>query len=480
MTTATAAVTADPGLFRRIVDDYWEGLKAVFGCPREIWIAYAVKVLESLCYFSSVLVLMIFLTEDMGLSDIMAGTVFGLFSASMSFFMLFVGFVADSMGIKKALLVGLVIAFIGRLAITFTVSPWVVYPGLFMLSVGFAYMIPLLAASVKLFSTKKAQKYAFSWYYVIMNVGSLVAGLSLDALRSTFTEPLAFELGGLALSVRPIQMIFLVAVGATLVSFVLVAFFVRSHIPELEEDRLADARAQAAVTGSDDGALAQKPVEPVKPEHKSSWQVMKEVTSERTFWIFIAFIFLLVLVKMIFQYNHSLYPVYMERVGMAEWTGRLYAINPLIIIFLVPVITSVTARMSDYKVIVVGTFISAASVFVLGLGEAIALVVVFQVVLSLGEALYSPRLYDYTANIAPPGKEASYMAFSKAPMFFAKVGAGPATGFLLFWLCPEDGPRNTELMWVIVGLSTMVSPIALLLGRRWLDVKAQKDASQGG
>jgi MFS family permease len=472
---STAVARPEPGLFRRIVDDYWEGLKAVFGCPREIWIAYAVKVLESLCYFSSVLVLMIFLTEDMGLSDPMAGTVFGLFSASMSFFMLFVGFVADSMGIKKALLVGLVIAMIGRLAITFTVSPWVVYPGLFMLSVGFAYMIPLLAAAVKLFSTKKAQKYAFSWYYVIMNVGSLVAGLSLDALRSTFTEPLAFELGGLALSVRPIQMIFLVAVGATVVSFVLVAFFVRSHIPELEEER----QAEAAAAGAAAGALVQKPVEPLEPERKSSWQVMKEVTSERTFWIFITFIFLLVLVKMIFQYNHSLYPVYMDRVGMAEWTGRLYAINPLIIIFLVPVITAVTSRMSDYKVIVVGTFISAASVFVLGLGEAIALVVVFQVVLSLGEALYSPRLYDYTANIAPPGKEASYMAYSKAPMFFAKVGAGPATGFLLFWLCPEDGPRNTELMWIIVGASTMISPIALLLGRRWLDVKARKDASQG-
>ncbi len=466
MSTATAAV--EPGLFGRIVVDYWEGLKAVFGCPREIWIAYAVKVLESLCYFSSVLVLMIFLTEDMGLSDVQAGTIFGIFSASMSFFMLFVGFVADSMGIKKALLVGLVIALIGRLAITFTVEPWIVYPGLFILSVGFAYMIPLLAAAVKLFSTRKAQKYAFSWYYVIMNVGSLVAGLSLDALRSTFTEPIAFELAGVALTVRPIQVIFLVAVLATIVSFGLVFFFVRTRIPELEEDE----------DEPEPGALAQKD-EPkaapaAAPEKKSSWQVMKEVTSEKTFWIFITFIFLLVLVKMIFQYNHSLYPIYMERVGMAEWTGRLYSINPLIIIFLVPVVTAITSRMDGYKVIVVGTFVSAASVFVLGFGEAIALVIVFQVVLSLGEALYSPRLYDYTASIAPPGKEASYMAYSKAPMFFAKVAAGPATGFLLAGLCPEEGARNTELMWIIVGVSTMISPIALVLGRRWLDVEARK------
>ena len=473
MTAATA--TAEPNLFKRIVDDYWEGLKAVFGCPREIWIAYIVKVLESLCYFSSVLVLMIFLTEDMGLSDVKAGTIFGIFSASMSFFMLFVGFIADSMGIKKALLVGLIIALVGRIAITFTVSPWVVYPGLFVLSVGFAYMIPLLAAAVKLFSTKKAQKYAFSWYYVIMNVGALVAGLSLDALRSIFTEPIVFALGGMDLTVRPIQIIFLVAVGATVVSFGLVFAFVRTTIPELEAERAAEAAA--AKEAAEPGALAQKAEDaeaPSEPEKKSSWQVMKEVTSEKTFWVFITFIFLLVLVKMIFQYNHSLYPVYMERIDLAEWTGRLYSINPLIIIFLVPVMTAITGRMSSYKVIVVGTFVSALSVFVLGFGEAIALIIIFQIVLSFGEALYSPRLYDYTASIAPPGKEASYMAYSKAPMFFAKVAAGPATGILLASFCPEEGLRNTELMWIIVGASTMISPIALVLGRRWLDVEARK------
>ena len=109
----------------------------------------------------------------------------------------------------------------------------------------------------------------------------------------------------------------------------------------------------------------------------------------------------------------------------------------------------------------------------MGLGESIAMIVLFQVVLSFGEAIYSPRIYDYTASIAPPGREASYMAYSKAPMFFAKVAAGPITGILLANLCPGEGPRNTELMWVIVGISTMVSPIMLLLGRKWLDVQSR-------
>lgn len=298
--------TLKPNVLAQIGINYWTGLKSLATCPREIWIAYAIKILESLCYFSSVLVLMIFLTQDMGLSDVAAGTIFGVFSASMSFFMLFVGFIADSMGIKKALLVGLVIALVGRILITFTTNPWVVYPGLAILSIGFAYMIPLIAAAVKIFSTKKAQKYAFSWYYVVMNVGSLIAGLSLDWLRQLFTQPFEFGLFGMDLVIRPIQMIFFVAVLATVVSIVLVGFFVRSRIPSDaydEGDETSDNENSSRKDDSDKKLAARD-----ESRDKSAWQVMKEVTSEKVFWIFMAFIFLLVLVKMIFQYNHSLYP----------------------------------------------------------------------------------------------------------------------------------------------------------------------------
>jgi dipeptide/tripeptide permease len=460
---------ADSGLIKTIALDYYHGLKNLFTCPREIWIAFLIKILESLCYFSSVLMLMIFMTQDMGLSDELAGTIFGIFSASMSFFMLFVGFIADSLGIKKALFVGLIIALVGRLAITFTTNGWVVFPGLFLLSVGFAYMIPLLAAAVKLFSNKKAQKYAFSWYYVVMNVGSLAAGLTLDPIRATFTEVMHFDLLGMNLLVRPTQVIFLVGVLATLVSMVLVVFFIRSKIPKEAFNEETEPETETA-----EGTASVDPRLETPQEHKTAFQIMKEVTREKRFWIFISFIFLLVLVKMIFQYNHSLYPLYMERIGLKAWTGKLYSINPFIIIFLVPVMTAITGRMKAFNVIMFGSFISAGSVFFMGLGESIALIVSFQIVLSIGEAIYSPRVYDYTANIAPPGREASYMAYSKAPMFFAKVAAGPITGILLANLCPGEGARNTELMWILVGASTMLSPITLFLGRKWLDVETRE------
>lgn len=463
---------ASRGLVATIALDYWGGLKSLARCPREIWIVYLMKVLEGLCYFATVLVLMLFLIEGMGLSDVQAGWTYGIWSASMSLFMLFTGFIADSLGMKKALIVGLVIALIGRVAVTVTTSPVLVYPGLFFHSVGFAFMIPLIAAAVKEYSTKKAQKYAFSWYYVVMNVGAAAAGLVIDPIREAFTEPTELSLLGLEFTVLPTQIVFGVSVVATVVGLFLAVFVIRGNVPAIAYDE-----------GEPEPDAASEPPTPkreVEKEKKSAFAIMLEVTHDKLFWIFIIFMLLLVMVKMIFQYNHILYPVYMDRIGLGEWTGKLYAINPIIIIFLVPVMTSITAKMDAYKVILLGSFVSAASVLFMGIGEGIVWIVLFQVVLSFGEALYSPRLYDYTANVAPPGRVASYMAFSKVPMFFAKVAAGPASGLLLLNLCPETGERNTELMWIIVAASTLISPLTLWLGWRWLDVERRRKREAAG
>ena len=53
------------------------------------------------------------------------------------------------------------------------------------------------------------------------------------------------------------------------------------------------------------------------------------------------------------------------------------------------------------------------------------------VMLSVGEALWSPRLYEYAATIAPKGQEASYMALSSLPLFGAKLMVGITSGTML-------------------------------------------------
>jgi MFS family permease len=98
------------------------------------------------------------------------------------------------------------------------------------------------------------------------------------------------------------------------------------------------------------------------------------------------------------------------------------------------------------------------------------MIFLFVVLLSIGEAFYSPRLYEYTAAIAPKGQEASYMAMSSLPFFLAKLGVAPFSGVLLAHFCPDTGPRHPGTLWLIIGLSTMIAPVGLFVFQRFIRV----------
>jgi hypothetical protein len=98
------------------------------------------------------------------------------------------------------------------------------------------------------------------------------------------------------------------------------------------------------------------------------------------------------------------------------------------------------------------------------------MIALYVVMLSVGEAFYSPRVYEYAAAIAPKGQEASYSALSYVPMFLAKLMVGPFLGVLLAKYCPAQGVRHSEMMWLFLGLGTAVAPLGLLVFRRYIRV----------
>jgi hypothetical protein len=95
---------------------------------------------------------------------------------------------------------------------------------------------------------------------------------------------------------------------------------------------------------------------------------------------------------------------------------------------------------------------------------------IFIVCLSMGEAVYSPRLYEYAAAIAPKGQEASYMALSQVPMFLAKLPMASISGLLLARFCPATGPRHSGTLWLIIACTTMVAPVGLFACQRFIRV----------
>lgn len=423
-----------------------DDLKKLAAAPRELWIIYVMKLLESVAMFTVYTLLVIYLSTDHGFSDQAAGTVAGTWLTAISLVVFIAGFVADSLGIRRALLIAALSTAVGRGVLTIAGDATSIYAALALSVWGIACMKPTMNAAVRSYTTPATVALAFSIYYVVMNVGSIAQGPLITNFRDFFKD--GAVIAGRHLSSS--QLVFFVGFCASCAN-VLLALFMRDP-PE--------------------------PATSAKPT-KNPLSIAGEVLGERAFWVFILFIALLTFVRLIFQHAHLTWPKYSIReFGEGFPFAWYWSINPAMIILLTPVVTALTRRFRPYPVIVVGAFVSALSVFAMAFSTSIAASVVFIVTLSLGEALWSPRLYEYTATIAPRGREASYMGLSEVPLFLAKPVVGYMSGFLLQRYCPASGPIDSRRMWLIIGVTTIAAPVIMLLFRKRIEAPTPPDADE--
>jgi hypothetical protein len=304
------------------------------------------------------------------------------------------------------------------------------------------------------FSHPRARAFAFSIFYVVTNLGGVSGGFLVDACRKAFLSddkktllPRVVHLPVIGdHTLTAYRTVFLIGAGLAALAFLL-TLLVRGDV---DTERTTAERPSAEP--------AAKP--------KLPWQIAAEVMREPAFWRFMLLIGLLVFVKMIFQHGHFTLPKYaLRELGESFPVGRFQTINPIAITILVPIVTALTRHMAAFRVIFVGSIISAGSVFVLVLPASYGTIAAFYLLLALGEALWSPRSYEFIAMIAPRGRESSYMGLSGLPFFLAKLGALPISGWLLSKYCPQNGPRHSSTMWLIIGLTTIIGPILMFVLR---------------
>jgi hypothetical protein len=146
---------------------------------------------------------------------------------------------------------------------------------------------------------------------------------------------------------------------------------------------------------------------------------------------------------------------------MLPFLFQIYAINPLVVMIVTPIVSAFTREIDPLLMIHYGCYISVMSVFILALSTSIPACIMFIIILSVGEATWSPRLYDFTMLISQEGREGTYMALASSPVFLAKLPAGLLSGFLLQTYCPDTGLRRSKTMWLIIGLSSTISPMIM-------------------
>ena len=466
------------------------------GAARELWITFLVKCLAVAAYAVANSTLVLWLSTDFGYSDQQALGLVAAWSLSMTVVTLLVGSLTDAIGLRKTFFLGVWICVIARAVMAFTTTPWLALAaGLFPLAIGEALGTPVLVAAVRRYSTTRQRSLSFSIFYAMMNVGFMVAAFIFDWVRESMGEHGQLTLPLVGKSITTYRMLLLVSLGIELL-LLPVLWFIREGAEATEGGvRILPAPARAAGV-----TLLRSLSRTVCDSAKATVRLFTGLLRQEGFYRLLVFLLLIAFLKLIFMQMYYVYPKFgIRELGQGAPVGRLWAINSILIIFLVPLVGALTQRFSAYRMVIVGGFISAASVFIMALptawfrasadgwfGDWIAhgylgltgsvhpyyvMITLFVIGLSVGEAFYSPRVYEYAAAIAPKGQEASYAALSYIPFLLAKLLIGIFSGTLLARYCPEEGARQSGTMWLFVALTASVAPLGLILLRRYIRVR---------
>ena len=463
------------------------------GAQRELWLTFLIKFLIISAYSVTTKTLTLWLSYDLGFSDQLAGALAGwVWAPAMTIFTLLAGSVTDAIGLRRTFFLGVFVCIAARTVMVFSTVSWLALAGgLLPLAVGEALGTPVLIAATRRYSTLAQRSISFSIIYVVMNIGYWAAARIFDYVRQSLGEHGQFTFLGAQLSTY--RTLFLVSL---VIEFLLlpVIYFLRRGAEATDHGVRLAAEGNRYPTRS----LFDKILLTVRDSARDTVALFKRLLGQSGFYRLLAFLLLIGFLKLIFLQMDYVFPKFgIRELGGGAPIGQLSAINYILIIILVPLVGALTQQYSAYRMVVVGGAICAASVFVMALPTAwfqtmaggvigqwlghwylgvrgeihpyYIMIAIYISLFSLGEAFYSPRVYEYAAAIAPKGQEASYGALSYIPFLIGKLLVGSG-GWLLAAFCPEKGPRHPGTMWLIFALAASVAPVGLLVVRRCIRV----------
>lgn len=495
-----------------------------------MWIINGAYLLENIAYkLSAGAVLMLWLQWDLGFTATKAGITIGWWSALLTLVTVMVGSLVDALGIRRTFLLGFWICLVARIVMTLSVSPWLVIPlGMGLHAVGLAFMSPVMVAAMKRYSTAAQRAVAFSLFYALMNGGFAIGSRIFDRLRNNehgMGEHGTWVVPGLDMELSTYRVLILLSVIITVPGLIVTWLLLREGVEMTETGVRITPLQPRRDTG---GGMIDNIYQSCRDTMKKTASIFASLWGTAAFYRFLVFMGLVVFVRIIFYHVDYTLPTYaINELGDGAPVAQVSSmLNSVLILALVPVCGVLAARVSAYRMVTVGSFISAASVFCLvvppawfqsladgWLGDWVVhkwlgvpgpvnpyyiAIFLFTVGLSLGEALWSPRLYEYAAAIAPKGNEASYMAISVLPYFVAKLVAGTLSGWLLDTFCgkngyhepaspgfiirtltdvlpdsffPAAGTRDPQFMWLLIGIIALITPVGTFVLRKHLQLQ---------
>jgi len=374
--------------------------------PRAFWTGNAAELCERAAYYGTFIALRTYLIRAVGMDDIQAGFIAGMFGGWIYLVPFFTGAAADRMGFRKALMLafGLLTVGYGTLGVFHTLGPVLV--GLALIVLGGAFVKPVITGTVSKTSDSTNRARAFSIFYMVVNIGSFTG--------KTIVAPMRIEMG--------VETVPFFSAGASLLALVLV--FLMFRPPE-------DLESQPKT---------------IRETLQGMWMAMSNLR----------FLALILITAGFWAIQGQLYasmPDYVLRMAGETYKPEWYAnVNPLVVVLFV---VAVTQMVRDWKpqhsmlvamaLIPLSSLSMASSswfrgdiqIFGLAVHPITAMMVVGIAIQGLAECFLSPKYLEFASKQAPAGKEGVFLGFAHINTFFAWIFGFIFSGFLLAKYCPE-------------------------------------------
>lgn len=422
------SAAATPQKSGNFIVDYFREFSVLRETRKEYWGIQIINFLDSTMFFAIITMGPLMFSQNFGFSDEAAGLVMTVYGSGTTICLFIFGAFTDWLGIRRSFIVAQLGQLVTRGAVfllPFVIAGTGALPQA-VIWTSFALMAPFVAmvqttfqAANKRFTTKRSRGAGFNAWYLFMNVGAFAAGFVIDLIRITIKD--AFDL-----DIPPNHFVMGLACIVAVVNIVLTLTFVQ------REEQLYGP--------------GEKP-EPVKEEEpgapkKNMFTIAADVLKENIFWRFLVLITLLLGVRSVFLHMHLLMPKFWERtIGEDARIGLLQQVNPFLVIIGLILFIPILKKFTTYGMLAWGSLISALSLFIVAIpatGETVYYTsLIALIVLTVGEVIWSPRLTEYTAAIAPQGQEGTYLGLSMVPYFAAKTVVSALSGFMLAWWVPN-------------------------------------------
>ncbi len=468
-----------------LIGDYFRDFGVLRETRSEYWGIQVVNFLDCTFYFAMLTIASLFLSQDLGMSDVSAGYTITIFTSATTLMLTVSGMICDSLGIRTSLRLSMIAMLILRAAVVaVALLPGLPHRGLIAGAL-LLVMAPFMAAiqtvfqaATQRFTTKRSRAAGFNLWYLFMNIGAAAGGAAIDIVRLWLKLPNVhiFTLG-------VFTAILCLVVGETMI--------------RREDQLLGDGEASEATE--------------TKEPRKSPLKIFADVVREPALFRLLALIGLTLGVRAVYAYLYLLMPKYWERtIGPDAAIGVLNMINPIGIVLGLILFIPLANRFSVFGMLVYGAMVSAVSLFPMAapwqwfsgdIAQAhYIMAILCMVIVTVGEVLWSPKLYEYTAAIAPKGQEGTYLGLSMIPWFLAKTVTSLLSGHLLNRWSPEQvqiGDATLPLrdamvqgklaywhspaaMWLILGIIALVGCIVAATLRTWLTQGARWNTEKAG